>query len=200
MSTKKTELSDNTEIELKILRIYIDKGWTTRSLSSLLRKLEIIAWGTAFLPEKVKELLRKRTKLRPFEYLEFSMLKRDIFTTNIVSLEIESIQYNSPGWVELIAPASVVIAMLGFLKHYIPNRKERAEIAKIRAEAMSEQIDNLKKAGFTDDQIKQIFESQLEELLNQSISLFAWYQKGNITGLEIKDVDKDGNNPNDSYS
>jgi len=104
---------------------------------------------------------------------------------------INSIQYSSPGWIEVILPATTVVTILGMIKHYIPNKKDKAEQKKIEAEVKAQEIKNLKEMGFTDDEIKLHFHPYIENISSYLYNISKFQSRDLITEWDEKDLEED---------
>lgn len=175
-----TIIAEKEKIRLEdaLLSIDIDGKWTSFDF----------IWLLCFIEEL--ELYIGRTKrmikIKPFK------IKRTYTGMEQVSgrIPVKQIQYASPGVVELILSASVVTGIVTLLKHYVPNWKNKAEIKKMNAELIKIEIDNLKKMGFTDDEIQQVLRPQVNRIFGYLSHIEDEEFKGSVNQVKVIEINK----------
>ena len=123
--------------QMTSIYVYIDKDWNTKDFKYLFNAIEdiieLINWNKTFeLPESSPIISKLLSKLIEFDdRIEQKRIIDNSFYHRIdgfkfkQELEVKSIQYNSPGWVEFGIMAGLAIAVLNFIQYYVPNRSEK---------------------------------------------------------------------------
>ncbi|WP_271785372.1 hypothetical protein [Aquimarina algiphila] len=138
------------------IKTYIDGGWSTKEFEKLfniyknLRDYSEFEIKLSIFPEiynaNFKKDMTERDKMKIFER------HMDIWFGNRSekkAIGVLSIQYSSPGWVELLfGSAAVVAGIVALIKHYIPNKKEVLDIRYKQVELLEKKITMLEKLGY----------------------------------------------------
>lgn len=110
------------------------------------------------------------------------------------AMRVLSIQFSSPGWIEVLITAPFAIAFVSLIKYYIPNRKTKAEIKRIEAETRALEIENAKKSGATRTEAD-LLEKRINQLFFSLNYLADTLGEGNITDIQVRNQGE-GDDPN----
>ena len=168
----------------KILKIYIDGYWSIEHMYKFLYRLnDIFYYGAAKegFEKYGGKIIDLDAQKRIHNHQNFLKDK------SLDSIRIKSIQYSSPGWIEIAFSAAIVSAVYGLIVHYLPNQKESRENRRMDAEILKLEIENLKSIGYTQDEIKNV----LKDKIKDSIGALDFIDKAAKSGLitEIKELD-----------
>lgn len=171
----------------KILAIHIDEKWNAHDFIKLFELMNDI-----YIYKAKAELFKQGYTFNYFtseEETESSERKK-------FELRVNSIKYNSPGWIEFIAPGAIILSMFGLLKYYVPNSKIRAETRKISAEALQHEIEALKSVGIGENEIKEIIRSNTTPLMDRlnKTTVKNILIDGKIIDIDVREVDEDREN------
>ncbi|WP_268224326.1 hypothetical protein [Sinomicrobium oceani] len=104
-------------------------------------------------------------------------------------IPVKSVKYGSEGWIELICSASIVSAIVALIINYVPNWKQVDEIRQMRTERMEKEIQILKEAGFTEEEIQQFLRPKLKKIYDGVEKFNSMVMDGKITEVKEKDLD-----------
>lgn len=99
------------------------------------------------------------------------------------NLLISSIEYNSPGKIDLLWIGKVIDSLSKLLKYYLPNKRDRVQVELEKQKLFEMRISSLKKLGLTNSEIQKIV--MLE--INSNNLLSKVFDKKLITNIEIKE-------------
>lgn len=102
------------------------------------------------------------------------------------SLEIKSIKYNSPGWIELVGAGMAMFKLSELIKHYIPNKKEKIETELLEEELFEKRIDNLIKLGYSKKQIVNHLESESNRFFKNVDVVINEIEQKKITDIKCR--------------
>ena len=101
------------------------------------------------------------------------------------SPQVLKISYASPGFTDLLGLSSLMKQIKELIQYYIPNKKDKTELQIIEQKKISMIIENLKNAGFSEIEIKEI-------LLRYEKNIFiikTLSEEKKISNSEIKDYE-----------
>ncbi len=170
-------LDNKSDVEsYKILTAKIDKKWDTHTLGVFLKAMQIIVGYF-----KNKE-----------SYINNLGFNKNDFNRQS-PIDIKSIKYNSPGWVELLISTGIMASVLNLIKHYVPNKKEqlenealKVEIEKQKAFLLDKEIMNLEKLGFSQEH-KIEFVKHYCDVLQKAQYLGYYHDEGYLKSINLKE-------------
>ena len=172
------------------IRVSIDRDWNIERFSKILNAINILYCNTSLISLTDKEFTTNTGFNNREELAEVFLKNYEIFNGETykrenekflqyfkgiesrsalaLNLLVESINYNSPGKIDLLGIGKVIEELSKILQYYFPNKKDKILYEQEKQKLFDMRIESLKKLDISTDEVKKVL--SLEHNANQLVS------------------------------
>lgn len=177
MEINRILLDKGTDIK-DVLSVSISKVWTAKEFSTFFKSFDDlfrvnnkIYW--------IDYISKNPDKIEWFKKFEWHYL--ELTLDNFADVEVNSINYNSPGKIEIIGLSEILGQIKEILFYYFPNKKAKIESEILLQERNRKYIENLRSIGVEETDIRKLLFPE-EFALSDLKKLIT---EGKITNIEM---------------
>lgn len=209
MDIKQTTFTQN-----KLLRINIDKSWSSSDFSNLFTSLSFLYQlcieleciddiefklkykiTNSLLSENLLNIngdlykkLNFHSTYKNAETIDSADLLTSRYTRKLahsLDLQVGQIKFASPGHTDFIGLGRIIEQIFSLIKFYIPNKEQRLSNQKTELDLVTKKINILRKLGYDKMEIRKFYDVRDNAVLN--LKQLSYEEK--ISGVEIKKIE-----------
>lgn len=209
MDIKQTTFTQN-----KLLRINIDKNWSSTDFSNLFTSLSFLYQlcleleciddiefklkhkiTTSILSQNLLNIngdlynkLNFPSTYKNAETIDSSDLLTSRYTRKLdhsLDLQVGQIKFSSPGNTDFIGLGKIMEQIFSLIKFYIPSKEQRLSNQKAELDLVTKKINILRKLGYDKMEIRKFYDVRDNAVLN--LKQLSYEEK--ISGVEIKKIE-----------